>query len=97
MRLPQFANLLPCQISRLPGIPIVTPIQEAIDIVVKEEYEVMAVVSHLGCEEGGSEELWRKLEFLSIFSAGELTNEYDRSAETTGNASQSAHPQSSHY
>ena len=55
----------------------------------------MSVVSHIGCDEGGSEELLRKYECLSIFNARELIDEYDRSAETTGNASQSAHSQSS--
>jgi len=64
--------------------------QEAIDIAEAEGYEVIAVISLVDREEGGSEQLSRKYNYRAILTASELRDE--RSSQPTCNA---AHPVSS--
>jgi hypothetical protein len=90
-------RLQPSTISRLVRsqnrraiLQSIEPIQEAVDIVVRQEYVVMVVIGPIGCEAGGSEELRSRYKCLSILDAGEVTDEYDRPAEAAGNAARSS-------
>jgi orotate phosphoribosyltransferase len=66
--------------------------QEAIDAAVEEGYTVVAVLSLVDREEGGSEQLRAKYSYYSIFTASELlaAEKNDRPANSTGEFSQPA-------
>ncbi len=62
--------------------------QEAIDIAEAEGYQVIAVISLIDREEGGSEELRRKYHYRAIFTARELM-EHGQFSGSTCDATQS--------
>ena|SRR5256885_535542 len=68
--------------------------QEAIDAALREGYTVVAVISLVDREEGGSQQLRSKYRYYSVFTASELlANDDDqRSADPTRKLSQSARP-----
>jgi len=68
--------------------------QEAIDAAVEEGYTVVAVLSLVDREEGGSAQLRAKYNYVSIFTASELlAGEHDRPSDAAGKLSHPARPE----
>ena len=65
---------------------------EAVQAVEQAGLKVVAVVSLVDREEGGSELLRQKYEYYSIFTAKELLEEYERAARESGNPPGGAGP-----
>lgn len=57
--------------------------QEAIDAVEAEGYKVVAVISLVDRQEGGSDQLRLKYNYHAVFTASELLGDDERSARTT--------------
>jgi orotate phosphoribosyltransferase len=69
--------------------------QEAIDAAVSEGYTVVAVISLVDREEGGSRQLKSKYNYHAVFTASELLSHDDdkRSADSAGEFPQPARPE----
>jgi len=65
--------------------------QEAIDLAESEGHRIVAVISLVDREEGGSEKLALRYNYHSVFTARELLAENERPADSVGKPSQSVH------